>query len=200
MKKPVVFLDRDGTLIEEVNFLLNEKQIKVWPNAIHAMKLLRKAGFVMIVLSNQSGVARGYLTEERVDDLNRVVFSQMRTMGEVPDAFYFCPYHPEGRIEKYCKDSDYRKPKPGMALLAARDFDIDLSHSYSIGDKLSDVGVALNLGGKGVLVLTGYGKKEKAKIAKGKELVPSHIAENVLEAAEWIVNDYESLKDPQTHE
>jgi D-glycero-D-manno-heptose 1,7-bisphosphate phosphatase len=200
MKKPVVFLDRDGTLIEEVNFLLNEKQIKVWPNAIHAMKLLRKAGFVIVVLSNQSGVARGYLTEERVDDLNRVVFSQMRTMGEVPDAFYFCPYHPEGRIEKYCKDSDYRKPKPGMALLAARDFDIDLEQSYSIGDKLSDVGLGLNLGGKGVLVLTGYGRKEKQKIGKGKEVIPSFVAEDILKAAEWVIEDYESLKNPQMHE
>lgn len=200
MKKPVVFLDRDGTLIEEVNFLLNEKQIKVWPNAIHAMKLLRKAGFVLVVLSNQSGVARGYLTEERVDDLNRVVFSQMRTMGEVPDAFYFCPYHPEGRIEKYCKDSDYRKPKAGMALLAAQDFDIDLKQSYSIGDKLSDVGLGLNLGGKGILVLTGYGKKEKMKINKGKEVIPNFVAKDVLEAAEWVVKDYESLKNPQMHE
>jgi D-glycero-D-manno-heptose 1,7-bisphosphate phosphatase len=200
MKKPVVFLDRDGTLIEEVNFLLNEKQIKVWPNAIHAMKLLHKAGFVLVVLSNQSGVARGYLTEERVDDLNRVVFSQMRTMGEVPDAFYFCPFHPEGRIEKYCKDSDYRKPKPGMALLAAQDFDIDLKQSYSIGDKLSDVGLGLNLGGKGILVLTGYGKKEKMKIGKGNEVIPDFVAGDVLEAAEWVVKDYESLKNPQMHE
>lgn len=199
MKKPVVFLDRDGTLIEEVNFLLNEKQIKVWPNAIHAMKLLHKAGFVLIVLSNQSGVARGYLTEGRVDDLNRVVFSQMRMMGEVPDAFYFCPYHPEGRVEKYCKESEYRKPKPGMALLAAKEFDIDLRLAYSIGDKLSDVGVGLNLGGKGILVLTGYGKKEKTKAGKGDEPIPNYVADDVLEAAEWIVRDYESLKNPQMH-
>ncbi|MBD3218087.1 MAG: HAD-IIIA family hydrolase, partial [candidate division Zixibacteria bacterium] len=131
MKKPAVFLDRDGTLIEEVNFLLNEKQIKVWPNAIKAMSLLRRKGFLLIVLSNQSGVARGYLTEERVEDLNRAVFSQMRMMGEVPDAFFFCPFHPEAKLEQYRRETDLRKPGPGMAYLAAQKFDIDLGRSYS---------------------------------------------------------------------
>ncbi|NIP43805.1 MAG: HAD-IIIA family hydrolase [candidate division Zixibacteria bacterium] len=196
MKKPVVFLDRDGTLIEEVNFLLNEKQIKVWPKAIKAMRLLRSKGFLLIILSNQSGVARGYLTEERVEDLNRAVFSQMRIMGEVPDAFYFCPFHPEAKLEQYRRESDLRKPGVGMARLAAQKFDIDLGNCYSVGDKLSDVGLGQNLGGKGVLVLTGYGKTEKSKLGSETEHFPDCIASDILEAAEWIVNDFEARKAP----
>jgi histidinol-phosphate phosphatase family protein len=192
MKKPAVFLDRDGTLIEEVNFLLNEKQIKVWPNAIKAMSLLRRKGFLLIVLSNQSGVARGYLTEERVEDLNRAVFSQMRMMGEVPDAFFFCPFHPEAKLEQYRRESDLRKPGPGMAYLAAQKFDIDLGRSYSVGDKLSDVGLGQNLGGKGALVLTGYGQEQKNKLGSETEYMPDCIASDILEAAEWIVSDFES--------
>jgi D-glycero-D-manno-heptose 1,7-bisphosphate phosphatase len=192
MKKPVVFLDRDGTLIEEVNFLLNEKQIKVWPNAIKAMRLLRSKGFLLIVLSNQSGVARGYLTEERVEDLNRAVFSQMRMMGEVPDAFFFCPFHPEAKLEQYRRETDMRKPGPGMAHLAAQRFDIDMNKCYSVGDKLSDVGLGQNLGGKGALVLTGYGKKEKSKLGNESDYIPDCIASDILEAAKWIVSDFES--------
>ncbi|HDS01877.1 MAG TPA: HAD-IIIA family hydrolase [candidate division Zixibacteria bacterium] len=196
MKKPVVFLDRDGTLIEEVNFLLNEKQIKVWPKAIKAMRLLRSKGFLLIVLSNQSGVARGYLTEERVEDLNRTVFNQMRMMGEVPDAFFFCPYHPEAKLERYRRESELRKPDVGMARLAAQRFDIDLSRCYSVGDKLSDVGLGQNLGGKGVLVLTGHGNAEKNKLTFETEYFPDCIVSDILEAAKWIVGDLESIETP----
>ncbi len=190
MKKPVVFLDRDGTLIEEAHFLINEQQIKVYREAIHAIKILREAGFLLIVLSNQSGVARGYLTEGRVEELNRAVFSQMRLMGAVPDDFYFCPYHPEGKIEKYRIKSDERKPGTGMIRRAQSHYDMDLLHAYSVGDKLSDVGVAKNLGGKGVLVLTGYGKDEQKKMVHEDTIMPDHIAADVLKAAEWIVEDY----------
>lgn len=188
--KPVVFLDRDGTLIEEVCFLRREEDIKVFPETPKALSLLRQAGFALIVISNQSGVARGYLTEKRVVELNRVVFNQLRMLGEVPDAFYYCPYHGNADLPEYRKDSHDRKPGTGLAEKASREFEIDLRKSYSIGDKLADVGLARNLGGKGVLLLTGHGRKEREKIDSDSDFVPDFIAANILMAAEWIVNDY----------
>lgn len=188
--KPVVFLDRDGTLIEEVYFLRREEDIKVFPETPRALSLLREAGFALIVISNQSGVARGYLTEERVIELNRVVFNQLRMLGEVPDAFYYCPYHINADLPEYRRDSHDRKPATGLAEKASREFEIDLKQSYSIGDKLADVGLAQNLGGKGILLLTGHGKSEREKIEAETEYVPDFIAENILTASEWIVSDY----------
>jgi len=188
--KPVVFLDRDGTLIEEVNFLLEENQIRILPNTIPALKLLREAGFILIILSNQSGVARGYLTEERARQLNRVVFSQMRMLGEVPDAFYYCPHHPQAKIAKYRLDCDCRKPKPGLIMRASGQFELDLSRCYSIGDKLSDSQLAQNAGGKGVLVLTGHGRREQMKIDPDEGNRPDFIAGDILDAAKWVVNDF----------
>jgi len=187
--QPVVFLDRDGTLIEEVNFLLKEEQIKIFPNTIAALKILRQAGFILIVVSNQSGVARGLLNEERVVELNKVVFSQMRMLGEMPDAFYYCPHYPQAEIEKYRVKCDCRKPNPGMIMQAQRQFELDLSRSYSIGDKLSDSGLAQNVGGKGVLVLTGYGRDERDKIDPENGNEPNFIAPDILTAAEWVAND-----------
>lgn len=192
--KPVVFLDRDGTLIEEVYFLRQEEDIKVFPETPKALRILRNAGFALIVISNQSGVARGYLSEERVVEINKVIFNQMRMLGEVPDAFYYCPYHVEADIPEYRKDSPDRKPGVGLAKKAATEFDIDLSRSYSLGDKLADVGLAQNLGGKGVLLLTGHGLKAREKIGRESDITPDFIAKNIYDAAVWIAEDYSRLK------
>jgi D-glycero-D-manno-heptose 1,7-bisphosphate phosphatase len=192
--QPVVFLDRDGTLIEEVNYLLYEEQVKIFSNTIQALRLLREAGFLLIVVSNQSGVARGFLSEDRVEQLNQMVFSQMRLMGEVPDDFYFCPHYPDAKIEIYRKECDCRKPKPGMIEKARLKFDLNLDQCYSIGDKLADGGLAQNYGGKGVLVLTGHGKDEKEKIGRDSEIIPDKISPDILEAAKWVVNDMKNVK------
>lgn len=190
--KPAIFLDRDGTLIEEANFLLKESQIRIYPETIVALRLLREAGFLLIVVSNQSGVARGFLSEERVEELNRVVFSQMRMMGEVPDAFYYCPAHADAKDKKY-HDLRCRKPNTGMVEQASLRFDIDLRHSYAVGDKLSDVGLGNNMGGKGVLVLSGHGQEQLENIEES-EFEPDFIAKNILEAARLIISDYSSVK------
>ena len=187
--KPAVFLDRDGSLIEEVDFLLKEEDIRIFPGTIEALRILREAGFILIVVSNQSGVARGYLSEERVEELNRVVFSQMRMLGCVPDAFYFCPAHPQAKDEKYRRNLHCRKPGTGMAEQAAVKFDIDFAHSYAVGDKLADVGLGQNIGGKGVLVLTGHGREEYAALEDDGEYQPDFVADNILDAARWIVSD-----------
>jgi len=191
--RPAVFLDRDGTLIEEVNFLLNEEQIKILPETIEALRLLREAGFLLIVVSNQSGVARGFLSEERVEELNRVVFSQMRMLGCVPDAFFSCPSHPLAVDQKYRRNLHCRKPETGMAEQAALKFEIDFTHSYAVGDKLADVGLGQNLGGKGALVLTGHGQQEYDSLSDESEYQPDFIADHVLSAARWIISDYSSV-------
>ena len=192
--KPAVFLDRDGTLIEEVDFLLKEEDIKILPETIEALRLLREAGFLLIVVSNQSGVARGYLTEERVEELNRVVFSQMRMLGCVPDAFYFCPSHPQAEDEKYRRNLHCRKPAIGMAEQAAVKFEIDFTNSYAVGDKLADVGLGQNVGGRGVLVLTGHGREEYDTLSDESEYQPDFVADNILTAARWINSDHSAVR------
>lgn len=192
--KPAVFLDRDGTLIEEVHFLLKEEQIKIFPETSEALRTLREAGFLLIVVSNQSGVARGFLSEERVEELNRVVFSQMRMLGCVPDAFYFCPSHPQAENPKYRQNLRCRKPDTGMAEQAALKFEIDFEHSYAVGDKLADVGLGQNVGGKGVLVLTGYGRQVYESLSDECEYQPDFVADNILSAARWIISNHSSQK------
>jgi len=190
MGKPAVFLDRDGTLIDEVGFLVREEQIRIYEGTPAALRILRQVGFLLLVVSNQSGVARGFLSEERMLELNRVIFNQMRLLGEVPDAFYFCPHHPQALLDKYRQVCECRKPGLGLVRQAQQQFDLDLSGSYAVGDKLSDVALGQGLGGKGILVLTGFGAEERDKAAETGEICPDFVARDILEAAQWIAYDF----------
>ncbi len=179
------FVDRDGTLIAERDFLTREEDIKIFPQTVEAIRLLRELGYLVVVVSNQSGVARGYLTEQRVFEINEEVFRRLEEKDARPDLFFYCPHHPDATVKEYRFDCDCRKPAPGMITMAQQIIDIDIANSVSIGDKLSDVQLCQNLGGRGILVLTGYGTSERVRI-ESSGIQPDYIADTVLDAARWL--------------
>ncbi|KAF0215604.1 MAG: D-glycero-D-manno-heptose 1 7-bisphosphate [Geobacteraceae bacterium] len=138
-----VFLDRDGTVNVEKEYLYLPEDFEFIPGAPQAIRLLKDAGFCVIVVTNQSGVARGYYDEAAVSSLHRHMDAELAKFGAKVDAYYFCPHHPQHGIGEYRKECDCRKPLPGMLLQAAAEFAVDLTRSYIIGDKPADVEAGL---------------------------------------------------------
>jgi len=138
-KRAAVFLDRDGTIIADDNYLSEPAQVRLLPGAAEAIRCLRAAGYLIIVVSNQSGIARGLFTEERLAEINRRMEALLAAEGAHLDAIYYCPHLPEGTVAKYARECDCRKPAPGLLLRAAREHNIDLSRSWIIGDAERDV-------------------------------------------------------------
>jgi D-glycero-D-manno-heptose 1,7-bisphosphate phosphatase len=159
------FIDRDGNLIHEVGYINSLERIKFYSRSIKAVKFLKDNGYKIIVVTNQSGVARGYIKESFVKNAHKKINAMLGKYGLKIDGFYYCPHHPKKAvIKKYLKDCSCRKPKTGMIERAVKKFNIDLKQSFTIGDKLTDVHLGKNAGTKTALVLTGYGKKEKELI------------------------------------
>ena len=161
MRKPAIFVDRDGTLIEEVNFLSRLEDLRVFPFTRPALEVLKDNGYLVIVLTNQSGIARGKYTEA---DMHAIHDQIQAEVGGMIDAFYFCPHLPSA--ECTC-----RKPNLGMIESAQAEFDIDMERSWMIGDKNLDVQIAKNAGIKSVLVLTGYGVKHRSQLESEPDIV-----------------------------
>jgi D-glycero-D-manno-heptose 1,7-bisphosphate phosphatase len=198
MKKNVaVFLDRDGTINEEVGYLDSLDKLIIIPTAYAAIKLINLNGMKAVVISNQAGVAKGFFTEEFVQTVNNSLLALMKEKGAIIDRFYYCPHHPEEGNGVYLQNCNCRKPAPGMLLQAARELNIDLSRSYFVGDRFLDMETAKNAGAKGILVKTGYGEDllqddgpDRATPA-GK---PDFIATDILEAVLWILKDRKNIK------
>ena len=195
----VVFLDRDGTMNREVNYLHRPEDLELIPGTGEAVGLLNRAGYRVIVVTNQAGVARGYYTEEAVEALHRYMNSLLEQEGGHIDAFYYCPHHPEHGIGKYKRSCRCRKPGVGMFEEAERRLadGIDKSRSFMIGDKLLDTEAGHHFGVRSILVGTGYGesiRKEQRAAGKltedGRCLDGSYdyFAEDLLSAARMIVN------------
>jgi len=159
--RPAIFLDRDGTINVEKNYLYRFEDWEWIPGAQAAIARLNRAGFLVVVVSNQAGIARGLYTEQDVMSLHERVLVDLYGNGGNIDAFYYCPHHPEHGGNRAC---DCRKPRPGMLLEAARALNIDLAKSWMIGDKLIDLLAARVAGVKGVLVQTGYGTHEFSQL------------------------------------
>jgi D,D-heptose 1,7-bisphosphate phosphatase len=157
-----VFLDRDGTVNEDAGYLDRVGRLTLFPWSIDAVRLLNAAGFCVVVVTNQRGVANGVITEEVVQTLHGVIDDRFRAGGARIERFYYCPHDPAASLEAYRQDCTCRKPKPGMALQAADELDIDLTRSFVVGDKWSDVAVARHVGATGILVRTGYGVTQAA--------------------------------------
>lgn len=152
--RPALFLDRDGTIIEERNYLRDPDGVVLIPGAIEVVGRAHAEGYIVVVVTNQSGVGRGYMTQDDV----RAVNSRVRDLGIAYDAVYYCPHRPDD-------DCRCRKPKPGMALDAARDFDIDLGRSIVVGDSVADVELGRAIGARTVLVRTGHGRQTETMVA-----------------------------------
>ncbi|MBN2568802.1 MAG: D-glycero-beta-D-manno-heptose 1,7-bisphosphate 7-phosphatase [Deltaproteobacteria bacterium] len=184
MKKvSAVFLDRDGTINEEVEYLSRLEDLRIFPFSHEAIGMINRAGMKAVVVTNQSGVARGYFDEAFLHTLHGQINKILGKKGARIDRFYYCPHHPEEGAGMYKRDCDCRKPRTGMFQKAAHELAIDLSSSYMIGDNPTDMEAAQNVGIKGVLVRTGYGENVDLS-AKA-----SYIASDILEAVKWILKD-----------
>jgi D,D-heptose 1,7-bisphosphate phosphatase len=191
-KNAAVFLDRDGVINEEVGYLDDLDKLKVIPCAYEAIKLINESGMKAVVISNQSGVARGMITEEFVKRTNDYLQIILRKRGVYINNFYFCPHHPTEGKEPYRQVCDCRKPAPGMFLAAARDLNINLKLSYMIGDRFLDMEAAQKVRVKGVLVKTGYGDwllQDDGPDKEKSEGKPDYIAVDILDAVNWILKD-----------
>ena len=190
--RPAVFLDRDGTLIEERNYLDRLDLIAPLPGVAGALTRLRDAGFALVLVTNQAGVARGYFDESFVRAAHEHLAALFARDGIVLDGYYYCPHHPEGVVEAYRRPCRCRKPAPGMVEEAARDLDLDVARSFVIGDKWLDVELAKNAGARGILVRTGYGADIEAEPPRG--LQPFAIVDTLADAADVIVAGAQILR------
>lgn len=182
--RPAVFLDRDGTVIQEQGYLGRLDLVQPFPYAAGAIRLLRDAGFAVVIVTNQAGVARGFFDEVFVRAAHDHLSALLAAGGAVVDGYYYCPHHPEGTVERYRMACRCRKPGPGMIEMAARELDLDVQGSFVVGDKWLDVGLAENAGAAGVLVRTGYGVESERDL---RGCAPAAIVDTLLDAAHWIL-------------
>ena len=179
------FLDRDGVVNVEVDYLHRPEDVILVPGASQALRMIHAAGYLAIVVSNQSGVARGMYGMDEVKAVENRICELLRQQdGEIPDAFYYCPHHQKGVVPEWSFDCECRKPKPGLILKAVSDWKIDPAQSFMIGDRMSDLHAAEAAGCRdGALVLTGYGEHE-AEHARAEGWA---VEDSILEAVKYLL-------------
>uniref|UniRef100_A0A7V4G8Y9 D,D-heptose 1,7-bisphosphate phosphatase n=1 Tax=Desulfobacca acetoxidans TaxID=60893 RepID=A0A7V4G8Y9_9BACT len=182
MKQVAVFLDRDGTINEEMGYINHLSRFRLLPEAAPAIRRLNDAGLKVVVITNQSGAARGYFPPSLVAEVHARLKALLAREGARVDGIYVCLHGPDDRCA--C-----RKPKPGLIFQAAAELDLDLSRSWLVGDRFVDVDTALNAGVKPILVLTGYGLGEYEQFYGSRKVKPAYVAPNLLEAAAFILAD-----------
>jgi D-glycero-D-manno-heptose 1,7-bisphosphate phosphatase len=186
MTNRAIFLDRDGTINEEAGYITAPGQFRLFGFAAEAVRLINQAGWRAIVVTNQSGVARGHFTEEFLRQIHELMEDSLRAQDARLDAIYSCVHHPDfghPPLRCFC-----RKPRPGLIERAAKDFDLDLGECFVVGDRYRDVETGHAAGASGVLVMTGFGREEY-EAGRGRWLrQPEFVAENLLEAVRWILN------------
>jgi D-glycero-D-manno-heptose 1,7-bisphosphate phosphatase len=183
--KPAVFLDRDGTIIVERGYLSRLDQIELFPWSAEAIRVLKDAGFAVVIVTNQAGIARGFFGEAFVRSAHVHLDRLLRAQGAVVDGYYYCPHHPDGTVDRYRMTCECRKPGAGMVRRAAADLGLDVARSFVVGDKWLDVGLARNAGATGVLLRTGYAGTDVPSPPEGLE--SAVIVDTLLDAARWIV-------------
>lgn len=190
-----VFLDRDGVITKEPPYYAHKiDQLELIPKSAEAIRLLNESGFKVIVVSNQSGVARGYYQEKDIEIYNRAMQKKLEEKNAYIDAIYYCPHYSEATIEKYKIDCECRKPKPGMLKQAEKDLNLNLKLSFLIGDKISDIEAGYRAGCKTILVLTGQGNDELKKISK-MNIKPNYISNNLYTASQIIDRNNKGKED-----
>ena len=182
-------MDRDGTISEEVAYVDRVDRFAIYPWTPLAIRKLNLAGIKTVVITNQSGVARGLFAESTVEEVHAKLREELSRAGAFLDGIYYCPHHPEGLVKEYRIQCDCRKPATGLLHRAARDLHIDLSASYVIGDKYSDVELAFAAGARGILVLSGYGKGEWECNRDVWQRQPHWVACNLGDAVDLILNE-----------
>jgi len=182
-----VFLDKDGTIIEDVGYLSSPNDLKLIPGSAEAIGLLNKSGYKVIVVSNQAGIAKGYLTEDVLQSIDKRLQKELLKRGAFLDAILYCPHHPEHGVYPYKMVCECRKPGPGLIKDAEKFYNIDSSSSYMIGDKLTDIKAGENAKIQPILVLTGMGK-ESSEDENFRAFNPVFIAKDLLHAVKHIIN------------
>lgn len=180
--RPTVFLDRDGTICEEVGYLNHISRLIVFPWAAAAIRRLNEAAVPVIVVTNQSGVARGLFPESLVEEIHRTMSENLAALGAHVDAYYYCTHI----LADHC---DCRKPLPGLLHRAAAEHAVDLTRSFVVGDRYADVAMAHAAGGRGVLVLSGYGRGEYEHHRKEWPRQPDQVAEDLSRAVDFILGE-----------
>lgn len=178
MPRPAIFLDRDGTLIVERNYLADPELVEILPTVAESLVRLANAGYLLVIVTNQSGIGRGYFTAERLAEIHQRMLVMLGEKGVRIDAIYVCPHAPS-------QDCQCRKPLPFMIQQAAADLEIDLGQSWVIGDKPADIGLSSAIGGGAILVRTGYG--EQMKNDPVIQAVRPFIADNMAQAVDEIL-------------
>lgn len=186
-RRTAVFLDRDGTINEQMGYVNHLSRFVLLPGAAQAIRLLNEHDIPAVVVTNQSGLARGYFPPALLDAVHAEMERLLAAEGARLDGIYVCPHHPEAKIAQYRQSCRCRKPLPGLLEQAAADLRLDLSRSFMVGDRWSDLECGVRAGAMPVLVLTGYGQGELEHIGPHKKIQPAVIADNVLEAARQVI-------------
>jgi D-glycero-D-manno-heptose 1,7-bisphosphate phosphatase len=186
VSRPAVFLDRDGSMIRDVGYLNSLDQVDWFPWSIDAIRLLKRAGFVVCVVTNQGGIGLALCDEPTVVRIHEAMHEDLAAAGAIVDGWYFCPHHPRAVIPDLRIDCECRKPKPGLLYRASERHDIDLARSFIVGDKVSDVALAEPVGARSVLVRTGYGEGE-LKRRGGRVPEATYVADDLMAATSWIL-------------
>jgi len=188
--RKAVFLDRDGVLVEDVDLLTKYEDIKIFNDVVDALRQLKKAGYELIIISNQTVVARGMVNEKDVVFLQDEIEKRLVDLGSPKlDGFYFCPHHPNATLPQYRKDCDCRKPKPGLILQAAKEHDIDLTQSFMIGDRITDIIAGSRAGCRTILVETGAHSAPPIQTSESLDMTiqPDYICSGLASATCWIL-------------
>jgi D-glycero-D-manno-heptose 1,7-bisphosphate phosphatase len=183
---PALFLDRDGTLIEEVGYLDRPERVELYPWSADAIRALNRAGVRIVMVTNQSGVARGFFSEQVVDAVHARIAERLAEGGARIDAYYYCPHHPDGKVAEYARRCDCRKPGRALVDRAQRELGIDPRASFTVGDRWLDIELARAVGARGILVRTGYGLTEEARPPHG--LHADIVVDNLVGAASWVIH------------
>ena len=186
--RPAVFLDRDGTINEQMGYVNYLSRFQLLPGVARAIRSLNEAGLPVVVVTNQSGLARGYFPESLLEAVHAELHRLLAREGAHLDGLYICPHHPEAREERFRLDCDCRKPRTGLLERAAAELGLDLGRSYMVGDRWSDLRCGAAVGATTVLVLTGYGRGDAAYVGPGQTVQPDHVAEDLEAAARWILD------------
>lgn len=186
MKKRAVFLDRDGTINKDVGYPNSFRLIEIFPYSFEAIRKINEANMLAVIVTNQSGVGRSLIAEKILHLIHQKLRNSFAQHQAYFDGIYYCPHYLSSSNPHYRKDCHCRKPKPGMALQAAKDLNINLNKSYMVGDKVEDILFGLNIQAKPVLVLTGFGQESLPKL-KERGIKLAHVASHLLDAVHWIL-------------
>jgi D-glycero-D-manno-heptose 1,7-bisphosphate phosphatase len=186
-RQPAVFLDRDGTINEQMGYINHISRFILLPGAAQAIRTLNEQHIPVVVVTNQSGLARGYFPPSLLDEVHARMERELAAAGAHLDGIYICPHHPEAKEERFRKDCTCRKPKTGLLEQAAAELNLDLQRSFMVGDRWSDLKCGAQVGATPVLVLTGYGQGDLEYIGPQQEIQPAKVAEDLPEAAKWIM-------------